>query len=558
MSTSQSCHPVLPNRRGRLVDGLYQTKNLICTQLKFTGPGLVAAVAYCDPGNWATDLEAGSTFGYAHLCVILLASLMAILLQILATRLGYITNKDLGQHCREKLYDRTRHKLIWRWACLYPLYVICEAGIIFTDLAELLGTAIALKMIIPSLPLWLGVILTSADVFFVLIFFNSYPEVSNQSRRSMHLFEVFVSFLVLIVVSCFVILLCKVKPDWGDVFQGFLPKRAIIANSGLYVAVSIIGATVMPHSLFLGSKVAMVDRLWDSPNLKRKAPSPKLSSSFSSELPHHPDQVHSLSPNHQTNAPPLHPYHLVSGNEDQSFRHSKFHLAHASFDIGISLFALALPVNAAILIVAAAAFYYGGSTGPIQVADLASAFKLLKNRVGESAGYIFAIALLISGQAASITVTLAGQIVSEGFIQWRTRPVIRRLATRLIGIVPSAIVAAVAGPRAVDDLLVGSQVALSLVLPFVVAPLILFTSDKEIMSVTACELIAPESPTQAECTHPKPSGLHPIDGLTESPFLSRAVSFENPFVVKIMAWLIFLLCSIANVYAIIQLIQGRN
>ncbi|PLW38340.1 hypothetical protein PCASD_10585 [Puccinia coronata f. sp. avenae] len=308
----------------------------------------------------------------------------------------------------------------------------------------------------PRLPLFVGVLLTSMDVFVVLAFFSSYPDVSNKNRKSMHMFEVFVSFLIFVVISFFIILLVSVKPEWGKTFEGFIPNRRMIVNGGLYVSVSLIGATVMPHSIFLGSKVAIPERSV-------------------------PEQFISIE----------NPLDIDSqgGSEQEatviSLERTKRHLAHASFDIVASLLTLALPVNASILIVASATFFYGSdpSVKKNESLDLQSAYELLGSQVGPIAGYLFAIALLIAGQAASITVTLAGQIVSEGFLEWRTRPVIRRLVTRMIGIVPSAVVAGASGLQGVDHLMVGSQVGLSLVLPFVLAPLIILTSDPKIMRV---------------------------------------------------------------------------
>lgn len=496
--------------------------------------------------------------------VILSASLMAILLQVLATRLGYITGKDLAQHCRLRFYDRPTHKKLWRWACLYPLYVICEAGIIFTDLAELLGSAIALKMLFPKLPLWAGVLLTSADVFIVLAFFNSYPEVPNRTRRSLHIFEFSVSILVLIVLVSFIVLIVNVQPDWGDTFKGFLPSHAMIANGGLYLAVSIVGATVMPHSLFLGSKVAISDRLRRLPQEDDKGLE-FGESSISMPSPTQP-------PLQQSNSPPCRPNRparlrlsqpsLTSSGYVTSAHHCKWHLTHASVDIGVSLFTLALPINAAILIVAAAAFYYAGPDESLQVADLASAHQLLSSRVSVGSGYVFAIALLVAGQAASITVTLAGQIVSEGFIEWQTRPVMRRLITRLIGIVPSAIVAGSVGPKGVDDLLVGSQVALSLVLPFVVLPLIIFTSDPLTMSISSYDELPTASPITSPTsdTSPRNPGVKaPNDDEREHAAAETInATFENNLATKISVALIFCLCCVANVYALVQLAQGKS
>ncbi|KAA1066570.1 hypothetical protein PGT21_033847 [Puccinia graminis f. sp. tritici] len=555
-SSSAAAAARLAPRRKRV----WKANKIFRNQLKFIGPGIVAAVAYCDPGNWATDLEAGSTFGYAHLFVILSASMMAIVLQVLATRLGYVTGKDLAQHCRARFYDRPTHTKLWRWACLYPLYAVCEAGIIFTDLAELLGSAIALKMLIPRLPLWVGVLLTSTDVFIVLAFFNSYPEISSRSRRSMHIFEFSVSILVLIVLVSFIVLIVNVQPDWGDTFRGYLPSRTMIVNGGLYLAVSIVGATVMPHSIFLGSKVAISDRLKPSPMEDKetqlgRSPDPSTSPNLS------PIQQSGDLPSLQIARAAGLRLHQTSPVNDyvSSVEHCKAHLAHASFDVAISLFTLALPINSAILIVAAAAFYYNGSDGPSQVADLASAHQLLTSRVGVGSGYIFAIALLVAGQAASITVTLAGQIVSEGFIEWRTRPFVRRLVTRLIGIVPSAIVAASVGPQGVDDLLIGSQVALSMVLPFVVLPLIIFTSDPQTMTMPNYHSLPSGSPIGSPTTtHPtKPPGENENEG-SLALMSSNESTFENNLATKIIAGLIFCICCVANVYAIVQLAQGRT
>lgn len=541
-------------------------KIILKNHLKFIGPGLVASVAYCDPGNWATDLEAGSSHGYAHLFVILSASVMASILQVLATRLGFITGKDLAQHCRERFYERPQRKLLWRWGVLYPLYVLCECGIIFTDLAELLGSAIALHMLFPRLPLFVGVLLTSMDVFLVLAFFNSYPEVSKNSRTSMHLFEFFVSALILMVVVSFIILLVSVKPDWAQVFEGFIPNQRMIVNGGLYVAVSLIGATVMPHSIFLGSKVAILERLPSSvcgESLPQESENVYMLETIHTSLPEKQDSTPSPELERQRNLEIV-----ATKARIGSVKHVRTHLAHASFDIVFSLLSLALPINAAILIVASAAFYYSpaSKSGEPQTIDLHSAFELLGSRVGVISGYLFAIALLIAGQAASITVTLAGQIVSEGFLEWRTIPVVRRLLTRMIGIVPSAVVAGAAGLQGVDALLVGSQVGLSLVLPFVLAPLIIFTSDPKIMCVkdNDAELVRFKSnELRSQYDVPKEGPLNKVADVNETKETltsvnDSVVSFANGWVLKTAIWVIFTLCSGSNLYAIIQLAQGST
>ncbi|PLW33929.1 hypothetical protein PCANC_02139 [Puccinia coronata f. sp. avenae] len=539
-------------------------KQTFKTHLRFLGPGLVASVAYCDPGNWATDLGAGSSHGYAHLFVILSASVMASVLQVLATRLGFITGKDLAQHCRDKFYDRPKRKLLWRWGVLYPLYFLCEGGIIFTDLAELLGSAIALHMLFPRLPLFVGVLLTSMDVFVVLAFFSSYPDVSNKNRKSMHMFEVFVSFLIFVVISFFIILLVSVKPEWGKTFEGFIPNRRMIVNGGLYVSVSLIGATVMPHSIFLGSKVAIPERMRSTPVHTGDI------------LPHNSETLH-MDDMDKGSVPEQfisieNPLDIDSqgGSEQEatviSLERTKRHLAHASFDIVASLLTLALPVNASILIVASATFFYGSdpSVKKNESLDLQSAYELLGSQVGPIAGYLFAIALLIAGQAASITVTLAGQIVSEGFLEWRTRPVIRRLVTRMIGIVPSAVVAGASGLQGVDHLMVGSQVGLSLVLPFVLAPLIILTSDPKIMRVKGHDTDTVRiRPTEVRPDFELPEGIENYHQSSkphvkeEAPEYST-VCFANGRIVKVIIWSIFVLCSLSNIYAIVQLAQGQQ
>ncbi|EGG11254.1 uncharacterized protein MELLADRAFT_70865 [Melampsora larici-populina 98AG31] len=547
-----------------------RSKRWSIDHLKFIGPGIVASVAYLDPGNWATDIEAGSTYGYPHLFVVLAASLMAILLQILSTRLGYVTGKDLAQHCRLALYDRPTHKKLWRWCALYPLYAICEAGIIFTDLAELIGSAMALKMLFPGLPLYGGVLLTSLDVFVVLAFFNTYPSASN--KTSTLIFELLITILVFAVLISFVILLVKVSPRWPDVFEGFIPSAGMIKNGALYQAIGIIGATVMPHALFLGSKVAILDRvMWNDDWETRSDDKSPQEDLCDTEMPDNSDSTDL----HAINRLPavLSPCQGVKRRAWNQIDHRMVdnpvdyihsHLGHASFDIALSLFTLALPVNAAILIVAASAFYYTENEH-IVVADLLSAHELLATRIGKGSAYVFAIALLLSGQAASITVTLSGQLVSEGFLKWRTNPVVRRIVTRLIGIVPAAAVAGSVGLKGMDDVLVGSQVALSLVLPFVIAPLLVFTSNKDTMSVgiDPPETLPPPSSSPKLATSGNRDDVQSrvVENDHEGPVISEESKviphFANgKFIVILTSAILVMMCA-ANAYGIIQLAMGR-
>ncbi|GAA5831141.1 hypothetical protein JCM11251_005159, partial [Rhodosporidiobolus azoricus] len=228
--------------------------------LAFVGPGVIASVAYLDPGNWSTDLAAGSAYGYSHLFIILFAGLMALLFQILSTRLGCVSDYDLATQCRFALYDRPgKYKLWYRYALLWPMYLLAEAGIIFTDLAELLGSAIAINLLIPAIPLWAAVLLTSLDVFLILLLFNQYP--ARTVTTSMRCFELLIGLLVLTVLGSFVALLVKIGPVWKDVFYGYVPRSGIIRGGGIYIAVGIVGATVMPHAFYIGSKMATMRRL---------------------------------------------------------------------------------------------------------------------------------------------------------------------------------------------------------------------------------------------------------------------------------------------------------
>ncbi|CAE6494989.1 unnamed protein product [Rhizoctonia solani] len=225
------------------------------------GPGILASIAYFDPGNWAVDLQAGSQFGYKLLFVILLAGLGAVLLQTMAARLGCVTGRDLAEHCRILLYNRPKHTLLYRRLLLYPMYVICEIGIIATDLAELLGSAIGLTLLIPSLPLWASVLITSFDVIFVLALAPS------SNGRPVRLFEIILMVLVFIVFGIFIVLLIKIKPNAGDVIVGYLPSKTLLQSGALYTSIGILGATVMPHAIFLGSSLATLDRVSPAPSL---------------------------------------------------------------------------------------------------------------------------------------------------------------------------------------------------------------------------------------------------------------------------------------------------
>jgi manganese transport protein len=376
----------------------------------FLGPGYLVAVGYMDPGNWATSLAGGSKFGYALLTVALISNLMAILLQALCARLGIGAGRDLAQACRDAFP---------RWAS-WPLWIITEIAICATDLAEVIGTAIGLNLLF-GVPLEIGVLITALDVFLILW-------MQNLGFRYV---EAFIVTLLGVIAICFGLQIALANPEWGAVIRGFAPTTNIITNPDmLYLAIGIIGATVMPHNLFLHSGVVQTRRFGESIEDKREA------------------------------------------------------IKLATIDSTIAL-SFALVINAAILILAAATFNKVGQT---EVAELGEVHKLIAPLLGSGwAPSLFAIALLCCGMNSTVTATLAGQIVMEGFIDIRLPPWARRLTTRAIAIVPAAAVTIWFGEAGTAKLLILSQVVLGLALPFSVIPLVMFTADRAKMG----ELVAP-------------------------------------------------------------------
>ena len=372
--------------------------------LAFSGPGYLVAVGYMDPGNWATDLAAGSGFGYDLLFVVLLSSLMAILLQTLAARLGIVTGRDLAQNCRDH-YSRPVTLLLWLGA---------EVAIAACDWAEVVGAAIGLNLLF-HIPMVLGVCLTALDVLAVMYL----------QAKGFRYIEAAVVALVATIGACFFLEIVLSRPNLPAVFAGFVPHLEIISNRDmLYLSIGIIGATVMPHNLYLHSSIVQTRKYETTSTGKREA------------------------------------------------------ILFSTIDSTVAL-TLAMLINAAILIVSAAAFHKGGH----KVAEIQDAYKLLAPVLGVGiASPAFALALLASGQNSTLTGTLAGQIVMEGFLQMRMRPTLRRLITRLLAIVPAALVAAIAGASGTAKLLILSQVILSLQLPFAVIPLVRFTGDRKLMS----------------------------------------------------------------------------
>ncbi|MFN4083388.1 MAG: Nramp family divalent metal transporter [Bacteroidia bacterium] len=377
------------------------------TLLAFIGPAYLVSVGYMDPGNWATDIAGGSRFGYSLIWVLLMSNLMALLLQSLSARLGIVKGWDLAQASRQQYPN---------WVN-YSLYVFAEIAIAATDLAEIIGMAIGLSLLF-KLPMLYGVLITVFDTFLLLFLLN----------RGIRVLEAFILVLISIIGVSFLIEMFIVKPEVAEVAKGFIPQS--LTGEALYIAIGIIGATVMPHNLYLHSSLVQTRRFEKTTEGIKKA--------------------------------------------------IKFNLIDSAIALNSAFF-----VNAAILILAASAFY---NRGFYEVSDISDAHKLLQNLFGNLAPALFAIALISAGQSSTITGTLAGQIVMEGYLNLRISPWLRRLITRLIAVVPALFTIVYFGEKMLGELLILSQVILSIQLGFAVVPLIYFTSNKKIMGQFAISL----------------------------------------------------------------------
>ncbi len=408
--------------------------------LAFVGPGYLVSVGYMDPGNWATDIAGGAQFGYTLLSVILVSNFIAILLQTLCVRLGVATERDLANSCRNRFSRRVN-------ICLW---ILAEIGIVATDVAEVIGGAIALQLLF-HIPLIMGVCLTSLDVVLLLML----------QRYGFRYIEALTITLVSTIGLCYLAEVIFSRPDFASVIVGFVPQPVILQNQEmLYVALGILGATVMPHNLYLHSALVQT-RAWQrTPEKKREA------------------------------------------------------IRFGTLDSTIAL-SLALFVNAAILVVAAATFHFSGHQG---VAEIQDAYKLLSPILGvKVASLLFALALLAAGQSSTLTATLAGQIVMEGFLNLRVAPWLRRVISRLAAIIPTLICIVLFGEGGTTKLLIFSQVLLSFQLSFAVFPLVMFTSDRQLMG-----------------------------------------EFVNPLWLKLLSWGIALMIAVLNVWLIWQSISNLH
>lgn len=464
---------------------------------KFIGPGLMVSVSYMDPGNYSTAVAAGSSHKYKLLFSILLSNILAAFLQILCAKLGAVTGLDLAQNCRNHLPNKLN----------IFVYILAEIAIIATDLAEVIGTAISLNILF-GLPLLAGVILTIVDVLIVLMAYKP-----GGGMKIVRIFEMFVSVLVVLTVICFTIELVNVDFKFSEVMQGFLPSEEIVKGDGLYLSLAILGATVMPHSLYLGSGLVQ----------------PRLRDFDINQGNYKPDDNDE---NHLNYKPSLSAINDI--------------MHYTITELMVSLFTVALFVNSAILIVSGSTL--SGETNT----DLFSIYDLLSNNLSHFAGLIFVLALLFSGQSAGIVCTLAGQMVSEGFLHWSVSPSIRRLLTRSVAIAPCLILVLVAGRNGLSGALNASQVILSLLLPFVSAPLIYFTSSKKIMKVSLnnnCYTDQQDSIAMTDMSNRDES---------EGGHLEFFKDMSNSNITTFFAILIWLFITVLNFFLIISFAMGKD
>jgi metal iron transporter len=463
--------------------------------IKFVGPGLLVSCAYIDPGNYSTSTAAGAQFHYAHLFFILISNIFAIVLQCLCIKLGTVTGLDLAENCKKHLPP---------WLNIMN-YILAEIAIIFTDLAEVVGSAIAFNILF-NIPLKFGVILTILDVLAIIFAYNP-----DGSMRHIRKFEIFVSSLVIMTFVCFTILVQKVEiTSMLDVWEGFLPSKVLFEKkSAVYLGLGIIGATVMPHSMYLGSNLV-------KPRLKEFD---VQSGSYDCYETTHDNTVWK-----------------------PSLEAIDYCLNYSYIELILSLCIIAVFINSSILIVSAAALF--GKPGADD-ADLLSIYAMLCEYVSKQAGLIFAWAMFFSAIAAGVICTMSGMIISEGSVNWKMNPFYRRLLTRTISIIPCLFMALFSGREGVATILNLSQVVLSLVLPFVTAPLLYFTANKSIMSVKVCteheSEISTENTTLLNC-----------DTDVET------VDFSNSLTMNVLGFISWFTIGFLNVYLIIQWIRGED
>ncbi|KAK5774241.1 divalent metal ion transporter SMF1 PWA37_002953 [Arxiozyma heterogenica] len=499
-------------------------KAILFKYLKFVGPGIMVSVAYIDPGNYSTAVSSGAAHEFSLLCIVLLSNFIAIFLQCLCIKLGSITGKDLSRCCRAYLP---------KWMN-WIIYFFAEAAIISTDIAEVIGTAIALNILI-KVPLPAGVAITCVDVLTVMIGYRP----GSSSMRMVKMFEYAVAVLVFGVFICFAIELAYIPKNTSvaHVFRGFIPSKQMFQNNGMYDAISILGATVMPHSLFLGSALVQPRLLEYDINHKN----------------------YSVLRDDETD---IKNKEIVMEERYFNYRPTmdsiKYCMKYSMVELTLTLFTVALFVNCAILVISGATLF---NTPNASDADLYGIHDLLSRNLAPTAGTIFMLALLLSGQSAGIVCTMAGQIVCEGHVNWKLLPWQRRLVSRCISVIPCLVISICLGKTALNKALNASQVVLSIVLPFLVAPLIYFTCSKRIMTTEITridkkvETDVSNSISNEDNTDLK-QDLESIEPNSEDSDETRnveTVSMANNWITAIIAIIVWLFLSLLNCYAIVEL-----
>ncbi|KAI3631771.1 hypothetical protein MIR68_010244 [Amoeboaphelidium protococcarum] len=527
---------------------------------KFIGPAYMIAVGFIDPGNWASDISAGASYGYRLLFVVLMSSLIGLLFQVLCCKLGIVTGRDLAEQCR-----RVFHKDDWLMGRVLNrfLYILTELAIIATDLAEVIGSALALYLLL-GIPIVWGILITGLDVIIILKWWG---------QKYQKVYEIIILVILLIVGVCFVILLTYTKPSFVEIMEGFIPRVDLLFkdNGMLYIAVAILGATVMPHNLYLHTSICRTRRIDMSDNEQSEdgngrihvvdnknqkvdevVPSKMLSGGqvldkkyeievmdeqySDSGNTRHADQEYGCTVNKMS-------------WWQNSLKSKQYSLRYAAIDTVIAL-TFAFVINATILIVGSSAF---NKRGMYDVAEIQDAYHLLEEYVGKIAAVAFGIALLASGQSSTITGTLAGQIVMNGFLNLRLRLVFRRLGTRLLAIIPALVIALIGGNDGAEKLLVLSQVILSIQLPFAVLPLVIFTSSRQIMGGSDRLSSSSSGSVVGKYSNTTGEGQALLSGSNlNGDDLNGSEKFTNGWPLTILAWL----CTILVIGLNVNLIVG--
>lgn len=508
---------------------------------KYIGPGLMVSVAYMDPGNFSSSI-ASAQFQYKLLFSLLVSNLMAGFLQVLAGKLGICTGEDLAANCRKHLNPRLN----------YTIYVFAEISVIATDVAEIIGTAIAFNIIF-GMPLVWGVLLTVVDVLFVIMAYRP-----NGPILLLRIFEGFVSLLVLGTVVCFAIELANVSPttNWGDVALGFVPSREVFSDiNGIYLSAALLGSNLMPHSLYLGSGVVQA---------RMKSFDAKLGHYVPPEAKREGSLFFFTRKEEIDEEPPQYKPSLQAINETMSFTVA---------ELVVSLIFVALFVNAAILIVAGSALSKpldDDGDGALETADLFTLHQLLTTHLSPAAGAVFAFALLFSGLCGGTVVTIAGQMIMEGHAKVTVPPGLKRIITRAVALVPCIAVVLTNGREGLSTVLNASQVVLSFMLPFVSAPLIYFTSSRHIMKVPLLHETETESPTDIELDSLSDAGLQPRsshalntyqrlpDNMLLSPSGTLYKDMSNSMATTTIATIFWALISFLNFWLLLSMALGRD